>query len=106
MPYCSGMATAALIIMVTSWISVTGALVATFVIHRLRAPWLRWLLLGMLLGNSGRLMDWFAGDRDWPWHQQLVVIEITLALSVVGLALAIGAALTYPHRYARSSADA
>jgi hypothetical protein len=100
------MATAALISMVTSWIIVGGALVATFLVRRLRAPWIRWLLLGLVLGNSGGLMDWFARNRDWPWHQQLVVSSITLALSAVGLALVILAALTYPRRHARTSVDA
>jgi hypothetical protein len=100
------MATAALIIMGTACILVTGALAATFVIRRLRAPWLRWLYLGLLLANSGLLMNRFAQNRDWPWHQQLAVSGMTLALSAIGVALMIVAAVKYPRRPARSGADA
>ncbi len=92
--------------MVVSWIVLAGLLIASFVLRRRRASGLRWLCLGLLLGNSGGTMDQFAQDRNWPWHQQILVSEVTLTLSAVGLALVCVAAWTLFRRDTRVSAHA
>lgn len=105
-PYGSRMATASLISMVTSWILMIGVLIATFLIRRLRTIWFRWMIIGFLLGNSGGLIDRFAQDRHWPWHQQIIVSGITLMLATVGLVLTIVAAFKFLYRRdTRTSAD-
>jgi hypothetical protein len=103
MSYCSRMANVTLVITVTSWILVAAALMASFLVRRLRAAWLRWLFTGLLLGNSAGLIDQFAQDRHWPWHQQLVVSGVALMLAVAGLVVMVIAFSSYFRRNKRIS---